>query len=240
MKRKNMNYLVLLIALVLFAIAVALTAIAGVGLGISLIWNLLASLYVYYALIPAALVDSPLVLTSSLLDAFVFALFAVFLATWFIRLIRSINITEYFVLAKVKRLNKHIIVAPYNNFSKVLVEELAKEKMKFVAIVQDNMQAARLYRQGMLAVVGELKSEEAFKTAGTEKASCIIACDDEDVKNALIAITAKDINPNIDVISRVIEEENMQKLAKAGASSIVLPEITAGARLGEEILKRVA
>ncbi len=240
MKRKNTNYLVLLMALVLFTIAVALTVMAGVGLGISLIWNLLASLYVYYGLIPAALVDSPFVLVASLLDAFVFALFAVFLATWFIGLIRRINITEYFILAKVRRLDKHIIVAPYNGFSRALVEELAKEKMNFVAIVQNETQAARLYRQGVLAIVGELKSEEAFKAAGIVKASCIIACDDEDVKNALIAITAKDISPDINVISRVIEEENIQKLARAGASSVVLPGITAGARLGEEILKHVA
>lgn len=239
MRSRSTNYIILLIAGTLFAVAVALTIVAGAGLRIALIWNLLASLYVYYSLIPSSIVDSPLILTASVLDAFVFGLFAVFLATWFTEIIRRINITEHFVLAKVRRLRGHIIVAPYNSFSKALAQDLSARKAKFVVIAQSATEAAHLYRQGIMAVVGEVKSEESFKTAGVERAAYVIACDDEDVKNALISITAKDINPEVGVISRVTDEDNVQKIANAGASSVVLPGITAGISLGDEIIKRI-
>jgi len=239
-KTSNANYTIVVVAMLLFGVSIALTLLAGVSPGIALVWNMLSALYISYDIIPTNILSNPLILASSFLDAIVFALFAVFLATWFIDVIRSINIEEYFTLRKVRALKNHIIVAPYNNFSKVLVEELRKEKFRFVVIVENPSQAAQLYAKKIPAVVGELRGGEVLKSAGIERASSVIACDDDDVKNALISIAAKDANPGISIISRVVAEENMQKLGKAGASRIVIPEVTAGTNVGEELLKRVA
>ena len=238
-RTRNANYIIVFVAMIMFAISVILTILAGIDPGIALIWNVLASLYISYNLIPNSMLANPLIFTSSLLDALVFALFAVFLATWFIDIIRSINITEYLILSKVKRLKGHVIVAPFNEFSRVLAEELLKGGFKFVVIANNEVEAARLYGRKMLAVVGEVRTEDSFKAAGIDRASYLIACDDDDVKNALIAISARDANPNVKVISRVIEEENLQKLDKAGASWVVIPGVTAGKRMGDEIVKRM-
>ncbi len=236
---KNTNYVIAFVAILMFAVSVVLTIAAGVAPGIALIWNVLAALYIGYDLIPQSMLASPLILIATLLDALVFALFAVFLATWFIDLVRSINITEYFALRKIRGLRRHVIVAPYNNFSKSLVEELTKSGSKFVVITDNQIQAARLNNANVLAIVGEFRSRDAFETAGIGSASYVVACDDDDVKNALITIAARDANPNVTVISRVIEEENMQKVSKAGASRIIIPSVTAGLSVGEEIVKRV-
>ncbi len=238
-RTRDATYIIAFVAMIMFAVSVALTIIAGVSPGIALIWNVLASLYISYSLIPNSMLANPLIFTSSLLDSLVFALFAVFLATWFIDLIRSINITEYLALSKVKRLKGHIIVAPYNDFARVLTNELLTSGFKFVVIAGSEVEAAYLYSRKMLAIVGEIRNEDSFKTAGIDRASYLIACEDDDVKNALIAISAKDANPNIKVISRVIEEENLQKLDKAGASWVVIPGVTAGKRVGDEIVKRM-
>lgn len=238
-RRSNTNYIIVAVAAVLFVTSVLLTIEAGVGLGLALIWNVLASLYVYYDLIPANLVNTPPIFVASLLDAFVFALFAVFLATWFTELIRSINISEYFALSKIKRMKGHIVVVPYNSFSATLIEEMKKAGMKFVVLAEDQLQASRLYSKNVLAVVGGVRGKSSFTDAGIERASYVIACGDDDVKNALIAISAKDANPNVSVLSRVIEEENMPKLDKAGASWVIIPDVTAGASIGSEIVKRV-
>ncbi len=237
-KRRNTNYILLATAALLFTVAVVLTAAAGVKIGVSLVWNLLAALYVYYDLIPAKLADTPFVLVASLLDAFVFALITVFLATWFTQLLRSINISEYLSISKIKRLKGHVIIVPYNSFSRTLAEEMRKAGMKFVVLAENQLQASKLYSRDMLVVVGTMRGEDSFKNAGIDRASYVIACDDDDVKNALIAITAKDANPEIKVVSRVIDEENMAKLDKAGASWVILPSITAGENIGDEIVKR--
>ena len=238
-RKKNTNYIIALIAVLFFAVSVSLTVYAGVGVGIALVWNVLASLYIYYDLIPVSIVDTAPILLASLLDAFVFALFAVFLATWFTELIRSINISEYFSMARVRKLRGHVIVVPFNNFSKTLVDELQGAGVKFVVMVDSEAQASRLYARKILSVVGTERGEDSFRNAGIERAAYVVACGDNDVDNALVSISAKDANPNINVISRVIEEENIPKLDKAGASWVIIPNITAGASVGNEIVKRV-
>ena len=238
-RRSNTNYIIAAVAAVLFVVSVLITIAAGVGAGVALVWNVLASLYIYYDLIPANLVNTPPIFVASLLDAFVFALFAVFLATWFTELIRSINISERFALSRIKRLKNHVIIVPYNSFSMTLVEEMQRAGMEFVVMAGDQLQAARLYSKKVLAVVGTVRGEDSFKNAGIERASYVIACEDDDVKNALIAIAARDANHSISVLSRVIEEENMPKLDKAGASWVIIPSVTAGVSIGNEIVKRV-
>jgi voltage-gated potassium channel len=239
MKSGDARYIVLAAALVLYAIAVALTLSEGVDLKTAIIWNLLASLYIYYSLIQANIVSSPAILIASLMDAFVFALLTVFLAGWFMGIIRRINVSEYISSIRIKRLRGHVIIAPYNNFSKTLAEEMQKKKIKFVVMAENPLQVANLYSKHMLAIVGGIKNKESFKVAGLNNAKHIVACGDTDIENALIAITSKDINPNIKIISRVIEEDNIKKLDKAGASLIVIPGITAGESISSEIAKRV-
>ena len=41
------------------------------------------------------------------------------------------------------------------------------------------------------------------------------------------------------MISRVIEEENMPKLDKAGSEWVIIPSVTAGNSIGNEIVKRL-
>ena len=240
MKTQKASYIILIAAVLLYSIAVVLTVAEGVDFKTSAVWNLLSALYIYYNLIPTGIADSPLVFTAALLDAFVFALLAVFLAGWFINLIRSINLSERLAMSKIKKLRNHIIIVPYNNFAKALTEELSRDKIKFVVIAEKADQAARLYSKGMLAITGSIKKKEVLELAGIGKASYVIACDDHDVENALIAITSKDVNPGIKIISRVKEEDNMKKIGDAGATLIVVPDITAGTSIGEEIVRRVA
>jgi voltage-gated potassium channel len=237
---RNTQYIILGVAVLLFMISVTLTIVAGVGFGIAVIWNLLSSLYIYYDLIPNSIAaNNPLILISNLMDAFVFALFAVFLATWFINIISNISIRRYLTIKKIRKLRGHTVIAPYNSFAAALIDELAKERIKPVVIVEKDAQASKLSSKGIPAVVGNINDKDVFITAGIERASSLISCDDNDIRNAMIIITAKDVNRNIDVISRVAREEDMQKLSKAGAYRLVLPGITAGMSIGNEIAKRL-
>jgi voltage-gated potassium channel len=240
LKTQKASYIILVAAALLYSIAVVLTIAAGVDFKTSAVWNLLSALYIYYSLIPSSVAGSPFVFVAALLDAFVFALLAVFLAGWFINLIRSVNLNERLSLSKIKKLRNHVIIVPYNNFARALADELRESKIKFVIIAERSEQAAKLYSKGMLAVAGSIKKKEVLELAGVRKASYVVACDDRDVENAMIAITSKDVNPEIKIISRVKDADNMKKIGDAGATFIVVPDITAGVSLGEEIVRRAA
>ena len=59
------------------------------------------------------------------------------------------------------------------------------------------------------------------------------------MQNILISISAKSINDSLKVISRIAQQENLQRIGHAGIYKIVMPEIIAGEDIGNEILRRV-
>jgi Trk K+ transport system NAD-binding subunit len=52
-------------------------------------------------------------------------------------------------------------------------------------------------------------------------------------------ITAKTINPNIKIISRVNDEDNIPQISRTNVNKIIIPDIAAGEKIGEEIINKI-
>jgi voltage-gated potassium channel len=238
---KRTWYTLMYIAAALFAASTALTMYSGIGFGDAIIWNVLSSLNIFYAsvILPFQSETTPFVLAASMLDGIVFALLTVLVASWFFSFIRSINVRGLIVLSRIKRLKGHIIVVPFNQLAGSLMEEFSARSAKAVAITERDWTARELYRKNALVVVGDPKDEETFSAANVREASFVIACSEDDTENALIAITAKAVNPNVKVIARLTRSDDIPKIVKAGAHRTVMPEATAGADIGNVLIERL-
>jgi hypothetical protein len=75
--------------------------------------------------------------------------------------------------------------------------------------------------------------DKVLLEAGMDRASKIILTLPKTETNILITLTAKDINPKIEVYSRAENENLIKKLKKAGAKIVIIPEVLAG----DEIVK---
>lgn len=228
-----------IIVIVLFLVSVAITVAAGFGIKEAILGNALDSLQVVYGFERFGTVSNPLFFTSKLLDAAIFPILTVLLATWFFDSINNINIRERLVLSRVSRLKGHVIVTPYNSFAKSLVHELKNAGMNTVVIAESKKELLSLYRENGLSIEGNIQSVETFKAAKIENAKCVVACSKNDTQNAMITITAKTASPNTKIIARVNKEENMDRLEKAGAHKTVLSEVTVGNEMGLELSKRL-
>jgi voltage-gated potassium channel Kch len=234
---KRARYTLIAIVLVLYLSAIAITLYAGQSIQIAIIDNSLDALQVGYNLISLAAASNPLILTSKLLDALVLPILAAISAAWFFDFINSVNLGERIVLSKLKRMEDHVIIVPYNSFAKTLMKELKDAGFKVAVIAENKREMAQLRGQNELAFNGDIKLIETFDVAGIQKARCLIACSKDDVQNALITITAKTANPHIRIIARVTSEENISGLLTAGAKKVVIPERTVGIDIGNELTK---
>ncbi|MDE1868460.1 MAG: NAD-binding protein [Candidatus Micrarchaeota archaeon] len=232
----NLVYLVL----ILFALSVALTWASGTDLFAALLINLLGSLQVYYGIVTIQhpLTD-PLLLVANLIDTVIFAMLTVILAAWFYEFISGFSIRGRGVRGRLKSMHEHIIVVPYNPFAATLLKEFKGSGIKAVTIATNRRELLPLYKLNELAISGDIKESGTFEAAGISKAKYVIACSDDDLQNALITITAKTANPKVRIITRVTKEDDIPKLDMAGAYKMILPEVTAGEKIGEEILKRI-
>lgn len=235
---KSTQNVIVYTSLALFAIAYLLTVASGLNPLLAFFWNLLSAFDINLQLLPDSLVTSPAILLASLVDSLVFALMAVALASYFFEFVKQINIRNRFVLSKVRRLQQHVIIVPYNDFAHALAKDLESSNVKSVIIVQTEADAHKLYRLGIPAIVGNSKAVDAFNIAGIDRAKYVIAASDDDIENAMITVTAKSANARARIISRVERFEDIAKLDSAGAYRMIMPEVTAGTELAETIAGR--
>ena len=225
------------IAIALVVLSIGLTIYSGINLPTAIIWNILSALSINYGVLPQAVVATTPILIATLIDTFVFALLTVALATMFFEFIKSFSFRRKLAAGKIKGMKDHVIISPENEFAHALSKELKAQGIPHVIVTDKEEEARRLYRVNELALVGDPRSVEVYINANIQKAKCVVACSDDDTMNALIAITAKDVNPAIKIISKTTNMEDMAKIGKAGSSRIIMPEIMAGNELGEVLLK---
>ncbi len=232
--------MVIIVALTLFITANILMLLAHVPFGIAVAQSILEALQVNYLLIPEGMLSNTLLVIADILNVFVFALLTVVFAAWFYRFMSNVHVREKIVLSKIRNLSGHVIVVPFNGFAKLLMEDMHKKGIKAVTITSDRNALSRLYDARELALLGDIKYADTFDSVGIGKASFVVACSDNDMHNAMIAITAKTANPHIGVIAKVSSEANIPKLNIAGAYKVVMPEVIAGESVGDEIAKRAS
>ncbi len=221
----------------LFIIAVTLTSITGVPFIQSVVWNSLSAFDIIYYTLPIKYASTPLIFLASMLDVFVFALMAVWLAGMFFGLIKGMDIQKRTINSKIKKLDSHIIITPFNHFADQLIKRLDGTKLKYVVITKNEKTAELLLKEGVLTVVNEPSSADTFKDAGIARAKFVVVCSEDDIENIMISMTAKSINKEIHIISRIADVNNILHMHLAGAYKMVAPEEVSGNRLAEEIIK---
>ena len=225
---KRTQYTVILIVIILFVLSVLITVLAGVTPQVALIDSSLDSLQVSYPFLQFSSASNPLILVSKLLDAVIFPILTVLLASWFFDFINNLNLRERMVLGKVNKLANHVIVVPYNNFAKSVLQELDAAGYSAVTIAENKKELVQTDKDNRLAIDGDIRSVETFDIAGIERAKCVVACGKDDVQNALISITAKAANSNTLIICRANKSENLGRLSRAGVSTVIMAESAAG------------
>jgi voltage-gated potassium channel len=90
---------------------------------------------------------------------------------------------------------------------------------------------------GMLAVVADETRDDCLREAGVLRAKGLIAALPSDAENLFIILSAKTLNPNIIVATRVSEEEAGEKLRRAGADTVFTPYAMAGRQLADALLR---
>lgn len=139
---------------------------------------------------------------------------------------------------EVKQLKNHTIICGFGRNGFKACEELTKENREFV-IIENNEDALQHYHklQTWQNLIGDATEDEVLKSAGISKASSIITTLPNDANNVFITLTAKELNPNINIIARASDENSEKKLLRAGANHVVMPDALGGLHMAQLITK---
>lgn len=88
-----------------------------------------------------------------------------------------------------------------------------------------------------LFIEGDATEEEVLIDAGIRNAKAIITTLPEDPDNVYVVLTARELNPSITIISRASNESSVNKLKRAGANNVIMPEKIGGAHMAALVMK---
>lgn len=124
---------------------------------------------------------------------------------------------------EIAKMENHYIVCGYGRVGKQVAEELQTEQVDFVVVDRDINESKTAEKKGLVVVEGDPIKEVTLEKAGIKKAKTLIAALGSDTDNLFLTLTAKSLNPEIYIVARASEFENIQKLEKAGADRVSLP-----------------
>jgi len=124
---------------------------------------------------------------------------------------------------KIKTLKHHYIICGYGRIGQHVCKELAHYNIPLVVIEKDPNILENIEEHGFLYVHGEATREEILLKAGIKDATGLITTVGSDADNVYIALTARELNPNLFIIGRAGEEGAIKRLLRAGANKVIAP-----------------
>jgi voltage-gated potassium channel len=138
------------------------------------------------------------------------------------------------VKRRIDRLTDHVVICGYGRNGKQAALELIEHDFKVVIIEQDTeiIQSLR-ETAGMLYVEGDATDEEVLKHSQLENARALITTLPQDADNLFVVLSAKEMNPNLKIISRASLDNSDVKLKRAGATNVIMSDKIGGQRMAK-------
>ena len=133
--------------------------------------------------------------------------------------------------AKILNLKNHYIICGAGDVGRTVIKSFIDSGLSFVVIEEKEKSVDELKQQGILTILGDATHEDTLKKAGIERATGLLSCLDNDAENVYTVLTARQLNPDIYIVSRAVELAAHSKLSKAGANKTISPNEIGGQRL---------
>ncbi len=138
---------------------------------------------------------------------------------------------------KVINLSDHFIVCGYGRIGKYICESLRENGKKFVVIENDDAKIEELMDKKFLFVHGDATQDEVLIRAGIERAKALVSVLKTDAENVFVVLSAKQIRPDLYVVTRSLDESTTEKLKKAGANRVIQTYEISASRMTQVLLR---
>ncbi len=135
---------------------------------------------------------------------------------------------------QLKLLENHYVVTGYGDLTEPILESL--DGSDAVVIVRDPENAKQLRDHGYEVLTADPSDEEPLHRVGIERARGLIAATNKDAQDAMVILTARELNPDLRIVAAASDRENIRKLRRAGADIVLSPAVLGGRLLVESAL----
>tara|TARA_B110000046_G_scaffold32429_1_gene34742 strand:- start:7817 stop:8581 length:765 start_codon:yes stop_codon:yes gene_type:complete len=148
------------------------------------------------------------------------------------------HLLELRKVKKIEELKNHVIICGYGRNRKQIVQELEDSGQEYVLIEKDS----EIINEAILDncnnyIEGEATEYGILFEAGIDRATALITTYPEDADNVFVVLTAREMNRDLLIISRVSKYYLDKKLKMAGADNVVMPDKVGGTHMASLVIK---
>lgn len=137
---------------------------------------------------------------------------------------------------QIDKLDRHVIVCGFGRIGMALAQDLRAGGTQFVLIEQSETNAAQARHLGYLCLLGDATDAAVLREAGVMRARILATVLPNDASNVFITLSARGLNPNLEIIARGELPGTEAMLLQAGANRVVLPTHIGAERIAELIM----
>ncbi len=138
---------------------------------------------------------------------------------------------------KINAVKDHYIVCGYGRIGRVLCERIRHKPLDVVVIENNSEMVPQIEKDGMLYVIGDAGMEAILLKAGVKRAKGLVAVLATDADNVFLVLTARQLNSDLNIITRASTREARKKLLAAGADIVESPYEMGAATMAQRILR---
>jgi len=146
----------------------------------------------------------------------------------FIKLLKQIAMEN-----KIATLEDHVIVCGCGQNGSEAIKELRKSHLPFVCIDKNE---PTYVNELPFFIHDDATQDDVLLKAGIKKAKAILITLPNDAENMFVTLTAKELNPAVNIISRASKDTSVKKLKAAGAQNVIMPDKLGGVHMASLVL----
>lgn len=129
---------------------------------------------------------------------------------------------------RIDALSDHVIICGYGRNGQQAAKKLMAHNRTFVVIEKEASVIEKNQSKTAPFIQGNANEDEVLEASGIHRASCLISALPNDSDNVFVVLSARQMNPDIRIISRASQETTYSKLKLAGANNVILPDKIGG------------
>lgn len=136
---------------------------------------------------------------------------------------------------KLEQIQNHVIICGYGRNGREAASVLMEKKIQVVTIEEKH---DKYFEESplILMIEADATREDTLLKAGIDKARALITTLPNDADNVYVVLTAREMRPDLPIISRASMDSSVNKLKTAGASNIIMPDKLGGAQMATLVL----
>lgn len=137
----------------------------------------------------------------------------------------------------IEKIKDHFVVCGFGRMGAFVVQQFHARGIPFVVVENDKESQLRILEAGYFLSPGDATQESVLLGANVKAARGLVSVLNSDAANVYVVLTARELNPTIEIIARAGEEGAQKKLLRAGANRVISPYQVGGMRMVMGILK---